>query len=1539
VNWSEFVPPADLLERGHAIERGLRQYQKLGRFGWALGGAALVIQCALLLAPILERIVPSVATIPWHGSWAALLGNPVVELVLLAAVVGGLLIPVMLRLRLQEAQQPFRYTCSIDPFGPGPACQTHPKLEWLSHDLAQKLGERVGRLKFVDAEEARKRKSDFKESHIHISGAYFTRQRADREDRWFVEVMTRVRVGSMEAADTLAHPVSYPLDSVVAKAKATFPGKLDRRGYDRLLERVYFSVVSELYGEIRKDVERKVDLLPTAYSQAVALYHEARDYARSNTLNGYDAAADLFDRAARSLDVSLRTAPKFAPRRWLFDLRCGVVRGCRGLKLRLAAFAPLFGKSEVLFIRVRNGYARMLLHRRPLAEMSGYRVNQIFKARHVCDAAARRLERVPPDVPDYEDCRFDALVTQALALALLGDLPNACRKLDEARSFNPARADDDPVYLYARGKSEVSPATQLANLQSSIDLADRFHVARFDFAKVIELEWRRHGTLDPTTAESVIARYTDVVAINPANLQAWANVGYVHWLLWPGKDKTDRLTQASMAYESGLEYKEIARKILVSELRFGLARIEAEKGRFDLAFTHLQDAVREKLAEGVSHNASDYTENYFIAMSDKMMERFEAYRSLVLQEKRREADAPSEVLDRVCAFVENDYGAACHNFYLHTGNKKYLGKAALAFHRAVRFDGGFVLAHFNLHQICQQLRSRNADPSAVPRSLRDIEEHAPDWLDGKLIRMKQSFGRSRHLREGARLLRIESDRLSPLAEQAKFELNKVQERLDELLKKREERLKREEHRKRLTILQQDSKDQQEIATLTSWQRQLGDIILKSGAAGKRAKAANKIEQEALNEWRDALRLFRSLVPHKWLHSSRGSPLTPLSDLIQNLIDRNNEFQEAASNEADFNDVHVLALIRLAESLADDHRPSQSRDVPAPWLVRLAESLVDDHRRSQSIDAPAPAEYDGHRVSPSLLISLLELIRKRFYPRDFDLLRIVVDVLRDRMDLGSLKEECLDDFRAVLKETLTADQFYFAAITWLSQTDILGTVVANEDTGLIDYLNRAAEIYGSQQPRIAVPSHDNDGFRRELIFALCKMGRFTPALDLLKVTAFRPGATAGTATKTTKEIYKAAVLAESRTHGSAAASPAATYQCLRQFLESCGKELIWKNDDSGWSEAQSAIFALDQAKLSPSPDTLESASKALTAEAPALWLHPSAIGPRFAEDYFRQSFGAVFARLRREASAEFCFLGDAVEEPQLLLHERLQRNGYLIEASGLAPIFGAVEPDARFCPRLADQFRKETQPLPFVFNPASGAPDGVWIKDRDLAARLMKSGVELWRPEEYVCRHLFFAIRGSLPDFAGCQRVERLLRALRRSAGTDLRIAAEQLMGTSLSALQKKASFIRLLKRLAWERVPIPSLDLPLQTFVTEWRPGCDLLSIAEKIRLLEKARLPGNETGMQLINVPESCLKGLDDHARGRRKADRSPALAIPWALANQLAHDIQANLPATDQGPCAIVVSYDDLRPYVAGLVAAHFPGVAVLAARESGGRPPSVG
>jgi hypothetical protein len=159
-----------------------------------------------------------------------------------------------------------------DPYTDGSAGGATP-LAWFVQDLTDRLSRRIGRLSWLA--EGLSDETTAK-SHIHIEGTYGVRENA--QGVWNVEVLPRVRIGRKTDPETVAHLVTFTLD----------PGQtLTPEAYEKLLERLYFSVASHLYAQIRVDVSRKINLLPKRYFRASAYFHEAADYARSNTLDAY----------------------------------------------------------------------------------------------------------------------------------------------------------------------------------------------------------------------------------------------------------------------------------------------------------------------------------------------------------------------------------------------------------------------------------------------------------------------------------------------------------------------------------------------------------------------------------------------------------------------------------------------------------------------------------------------------------------------------------------------------------------------------------------------------------------------------------------------------------------------------------------------------------------------------------------------------------------------------------------------------------------------------------------------------------------------------------------------------------------------------------------------------------------------------------------------------------------------------------------------------------------------------------------------------
>ena len=110
-------------------------------------------------------------------------------------------------------------------------------LSWLVQDLTERLSRRIGRLSLLDEGLADKTTG---QSHIHIAGTYGVRENA--QGVWNVEVLPTVRIGGTESPATVAHLVKF----TVGAGKSLAP-----EAYEKLLERLYFSVASHLYGQIR----------------------------------------------------------------------------------------------------------------------------------------------------------------------------------------------------------------------------------------------------------------------------------------------------------------------------------------------------------------------------------------------------------------------------------------------------------------------------------------------------------------------------------------------------------------------------------------------------------------------------------------------------------------------------------------------------------------------------------------------------------------------------------------------------------------------------------------------------------------------------------------------------------------------------------------------------------------------------------------------------------------------------------------------------------------------------------------------------------------------------------------------------------------------------------------------------------------------------------------------------------------------------------------------------------------------------------------
>jgi hypothetical protein len=764
----QILPSSDLLQQIRGIEQGLQQRRRLGTLGWIGALVTAAAQATVLVNN--SGWLKALRT----ANWKAILKDWPFLLLLLAPILLTLVF-LWTKFWLKESKAPFRYTYSVGVFDSshegGPV---EEKMKWLSQDLMELFSKRVRRLSRLDEPKAGAPAADQgnpgsiedggdqgHESHIHVTGYYVIRERPNRPQFWQIEVTPWVRIGPETNSATLAHPVRFnlPLRDVAGRkvdSDSPQPPPLTADDYRKVVERVFFSVATQIYDRIRIDVQRKIDLLPTDRFRAVAYFHEAEDYARSNTLDAYEAARQLYGEAIALYDPTWNPLAAAWWRRILQYLRRLVAEMLHHAQLYGARLWPRLGHIPLLVSRAEIGYANMLLYRRALAAISGQRLNSVFEARPVATRAMEQLRRLGENVPGQAETLFDAYVTLGLTWRYLHSRRRADLWLTEARNLRPARADTDARFLFALGMADSRILSKLPLFRRAVELDPEFEVARFHLALCSDRLWRTRPTFEENVARDfVLEYYEDVTALNPGNISAWTNVGYVAWLLdgangsgAPDSGGSDRRRAghwptAQEAFESGLEYKDIKLDTFVADLEFGLGRVAAEEGRLDDAFAHFRRSTIEEIGQGNAYkDLRGYTGYFFDGIALPLLKRYARYRARVERHLRSPAalSLAPRVRDTVHAYVLGDFAEACWNYYLRSSDPKFLRAAYRTYKRASLLDPENVMHSLRLYFVTQKMEGLLENSFEDIRrlaafgyeQLNRILEVEPKWLDGNL---------------------------------------------------------------------------------------------------------------------------------------------------------------------------------------------------------------------------------------------------------------------------------------------------------------------------------------------------------------------------------------------------------------------------------------------------------------------------------------------------------------------------------------------------------------------------------------------------------------------------------------------------------------------------------------------------------------------------------------------------------------------------------------------------------------------------------------
>ncbi len=1468
------------------VEGQLLKRQRLGVGGLLTALLGLVLGVASLVADgkaiaalgDLGKTFREVAGGRADGGTLALLAS-----VLLMAA--GSLFYVLLRwtrFLQSESQEPFRYTVSIAPFVR--SAEKAPSFEWkdegrlalLQGDLRERLNLRIGRFSLLDAPPDTVAGAL---PHIHVAGDYALRE--DRPEHWLLQVMPTVRLGAATAPVAMAYTVQFEL------GKAADAG-LDPQRYDQIVERVYSSIAREIYRTIESDVRAKIQRFPTRYLRAVALYFEARDIARSNTVDAYDLALDLYRDARLAFDM----APWRDARRYLVNL-------------------PFFwhGMTHRLEMRARviTGHVQCQLFRYMIALQTGRRPNPIFDCvrrmneviadlkqvharlidgngwmlddrtavkgffRYRADRFGRSLIR--PREAEFARVRrvlFDAYVVQALAHSLLGATREAGVNLAAAAAADPSLPTRDAAYLVVRAGIEPDLLVRARLLRSATDLAPKFQIAQLGLANAVEMVFRQEGALNRGRLKIVMQQYDEVLRINPGNLSAIASQGYLYWL-------TDQLPEAEQRFREGLDFRAIVRETTTAELNYGLARVLAETERYDDAYDQYAQAVAtdRNVAAWSTGELTRLTGSYYSFIEPSVVARYAAWSDKIVRrlDKLPELAAVSKTLQ---SFALNDSANACLNGWFRSGAPALLDRAHLALRQALDANPTNAVAHFNLSYVENYLA--DSSPERFTHALRAIAEAvelAPQWVSARTRAAELS--------------------LSPSTLEA--------------LDGRIQAVRRQ--------IEETSEQVRRVAAAAPADRHAGaPEPVPASSDGFQANTGKSGPGDGLDaRLKDLQRDLRSLEQQE--RDTRENYDTRLNNAITALT-QDSRLRELLRPQND-NDAqrwcdNALELThdrRMRWDLLDETDVVALRALVNATAKRALNRLTTLDKRPDTDLAQAAREAERGRLVEHLRRNqeLLRFLQMRFYGDNLDLPLAGLDI---SAALGESDPAAEAVVNAAVGEWAQADPSHY----WLLKVWIQGRLDPRAVVALGERLRR---------------SPLRDPLRMGLMVRQLLEGPFDPKSD-------------------THDTRVACMVELASRCVAAARSDMGNRELLVQVLDRSGDRdaTFQATVDALKVDARADWPPLRLADLSGAfPDTAQRKAHATQA-----LQQLDGVSQAHEHHDARNLLRALQVYDARDAGAQHSVTLIAVEiAPDLVpmvalpvggeLQPALEQELQALRATTRAS-FGIDLPGVRFYDRQGDSgsyrillkqvpIAVDTVPVDAVFwlpehdgnsfdvgkpgiDPITGR-SGIWLSAEVLAERPAWVG-KSFAPMAMVMRHLQAVLRIRLAELLGYAELDELLAQLPDASYSSIDSA-------------ERVSLLTALRCLLVEGVPVLALsDIVVALPALRGRSPC-FGAAAESLRKLAAVMplLPGNDGRHRLLDVGERMRAALRAGLRGKPE----PVLALDASAYQALFTTLQQAVPADLRlEPTALVVGEADLRPHLARLVQLAWPHLPVLSEDE---------
>jgi len=1501
----------------------------------------------------------------------------------------GLLVYLLLRwtrLLQKESKEPFRYTVSMDPFKciegttpkdvvskdqaiegttpEGVVFTGQERLKLLHYDLRERLDRRIGRFSLLErrpatrsdaagsatSEDSGSRSST---SHFHITGEYVFRQ--DRNDHWFIHIMPTVQLGPEGSPLTMAYPIRYDLEPGRSDSRSSKsdlePGKsqirnakdgkqiveVDATRYEQIVERVYSSVATEVYRKIETDVRTKIEWFPTRHLRAVALFYEAQDMARSNTVDAYDRALDLYRSAQRFFDLALlRNA-----RRWLIKVPVIWQRNARYLQMRA---------------RIQIGYVRCQIYRQMIALQSGRKPNPIYEciwrmdeviedlqvvhARFInCDSKQpsaksqilgyftfqrdrflRAFMRRPLEA-DFQRQRqilFDAYTAAALADAYLGNIKRARKRLNEAVAIDPSLRERDPIHLLAEAQISPDLRQRLKLLQEATDLNPSFQIAQYRLAQVVDLLFRDDNELDPDRVANVIRQYGEVLRINPGNIAAIASKGYLYWL-------TSQLKEAEQCFREGIEFKNIVRETSIAELTYGLARTLAEQDKYTEALDQFTQSVAidpDVAAWTLEVGAQSLAQGrYYSRMSGAMLRRYAKYARRVERALRQRHNPVHRAVRR---FVINDLANAHLNNYFRRGDPKSLSCAEEALLKIEDTTADHPVVHFNL-AITYDWKQES---EKALRSIDRATKLAPEWQTARLSWINQTLLPSslealnnqvqsveeqlRQLDQELSALDAEQDRLGESAARGQIEEQRLNDRKRQLALKREERDGTQTRLNKLRERLKKSKESYDATLVTG----LRDLTRNSrlshllDPSPLQAAASQWIDNAVALDSLDSLRWEQlddfDVLGLRWL-----AQFTSQRALIDATTQSAVKKQESGLGEQSRKSLEgCIRLNRFLTRrfLAEDldlclvRKKLQTAlgQTADPEIIRIVEGIVTFWLE----------EDLWHYWVLKFWVGFLELERliviceRQLHSRSFDsrLLSLVVDQLLDRMAaspnaLSEGKDEVLE--RGTKLALQAAEDCVRKAPSRRSNYN-LGRVLRLHER----WIEAAAKFEAAQK---AVPDPDvqpgdlisaNLQAHEKVAEALEREGDLTGAFDAyLKLAQIDPSRYIPQ-----QKLSRALGAIPTKIQRTNAAAR------VRDFVKNAlGSSTIADAQRKSLQELLSRVRigeCLGSRGLTRqhvvTPIAIEVASNLveLVAKGESELRSELLAETETLRDRFRSNMGVRVPGLR--------FRGNQGDLPP---------GAYIIIMSDIPLVMGTLNPAERFYSGDLDVATRTQLHARAQADPLTNRT-GWWLPDEAVKSTGLKSDL-VAHPRTFMMRHIEAVLQNNLAEFLGHSELEWMIGELRLPPEREVREPRE------------RSALLIALRSLLFEGVPIVLADI-----VTAWpevrATHSHLQAQVEALRSLPSVRskLPGNDRKHRLFETGPKFESAIRENLRD---PDRAPVLGLSPELWKEMLASVRRTLPSELQGnPAALVVNDAALRPHLRELTKLEWPSLPVLATAE---------